>query len=50
MTWEISPEPDETERAAILAALAAEAAERPALSPWTEALLPAREPPEEPEQ
>jgi hypothetical protein len=39
---EISPEPDEAERAAILAALAAEAAEERAVSPWADALLPRR--------
>jgi hypothetical protein len=45
--WEISPEPDAAERAAILAVLAEEAEEeaRPP-SPWAEALLPAREAPE----
>src|SRR5262249_31884335 len=39
----IPPEPDETERRAILAALAAEEAEQPAVSEWAAALLPARE-------
>ena len=38
----ISPEPSEGERKAILAALAAEVAERER-SPWAEALLPERE-------
>jgi hypothetical protein len=47
MTWEISPEPDPAERAAILAALAAEEGEQSALSPWADALLPARDPPGE---
>jgi hypothetical protein len=40
---DISPEPDEDEREAILAALAADAATRPGASGWAEALLPARE-------
>jgi hypothetical protein len=40
---DITPEPSEDERTAILAALAAEAEERPALSAWAAALLPARE-------
>jgi hypothetical protein len=39
---QITPEPDEAERKAILAALAAEEAERSAASEWTEALLPQR--------
>jgi hypothetical protein len=39
---DITPEPDEDERAAILAALAAEAAAEPAPSGWADALLPAR--------
>jgi hypothetical protein len=38
----ITPEPSRDEREAILAALAAEEAERPAVSAWAEALLPAR--------
>jgi hypothetical protein len=42
MPLEITPEPDEAERKAILAALAAEDAEQPALSQWASALLPAR--------
>jgi hypothetical protein len=37
---EITPEPDEAERKAILAALAEEEADRPAESAWAEALLP----------
>ena len=37
---QITPEPDEAERRAILAALAAEEAERSAASEWAEALLP----------
>jgi hypothetical protein len=39
---EISPEPDEAEREAILAALAAEEEERQPLSPWVQELLPER--------
>jgi hypothetical protein len=39
---QITPEPDDAERGAILAALAAEEAERSAASEWTEALLPQR--------
>ena len=40
---DITPEPDEDEREAILAALAtADAAAQPAVSDWAEALLPAR--------
>ncbi|HKD94605.1 MAG TPA: hypothetical protein VKB43_07875 [Gaiellaceae bacterium] len=42
-TTHITPEPDEAERKAILAALAAEEAERPAVSAWATGLLPARE-------
>ena len=42
MPLEITPEPDEAERKAILAALAAEEAEQPAASEWAAALLPAR--------
>jgi hypothetical protein len=45
---QISPEPDEGERQAILAALAAEAAERPTASEWAAALLPARDGEEDP--
>jgi hypothetical protein len=37
----ITPEPDDAEREAILAALAAEEAERPTASAWATALLPA---------
>jgi hypothetical protein len=40
---EISPQPSEAERAAIVAALAAEEAERAALSPWADEALPQRE-------
>jgi hypothetical protein len=40
---QITPEPGEAERKAILAALAAEEAERPAISEWGAALLPDRE-------
>ena len=47
MPLEITPEPDEAERKAILAALAADEGERPAVS-WAAALLPARND-EEPE-
>ena len=43
MSFEIEPEPDELERRAILQALAAEEAERPAASEWAAALLPARD-------
>jgi len=43
MEHEIRPEPDEAERKAILAALAAEEAGQPALSQWAAAVLPARE-------
>jgi len=39
---QITPEPDEAEREAILAALAAEEMERPTASCWADALLPAR--------
>jgi hypothetical protein len=42
-SWLITPEPDEAERRAILAALAAEDAEQPAVSEWAAALLPGRE-------
>lgn len=47
MKYEISPEPSEAERAAILEALAAEEAVQDGLSPWTKALLPQREGEEE---
>jgi hypothetical protein len=40
---QITPEPDEAERNAILAALAAEEAERPAITEWVAAVLPDRE-------
>jgi hypothetical protein len=40
---EITPEPDEAERRAILAALADEDAEKPAESAWADALLPGRD-------
>jgi hypothetical protein len=43
MAVEITPEPDEAEREAILAALAAEARERPPSSQWAAALLPAHD-------
>jgi hypothetical protein len=42
MPLEITPEPDEAEREAILAALAAEQAEQRAASEWAAALLPVR--------
>jgi hypothetical protein len=45
---QITPEPDEGERRAILAALADEAAERRMVSEWAAALLPARDGEEEP--
>jgi hypothetical protein len=38
---EITPEPDEAERKAILAALAAKETERKTASAWADALLPA---------
>jgi len=44
---QITPEPDEAERKAILAALAAEEAEQRGASEWAAALRPARE--DEPE-
>jgi hypothetical protein len=46
-TTRITPEPASAERRAILAALAAEEDEHPAVSEWVAALLPARD--EEPE-
>ena len=39
---QITPEPDEAERKAILAALAVEETEQPPASEWNAALLPAR--------
>lgn len=48
MEFEITPEPDPTERAAILAALEAEEAAQAAGSRWAEALLPPREDAEDP--
>jgi hypothetical protein len=42
MGYQISPEPDEAERAAIVAALAADEAEQERLSPWVQAILPER--------
>lgn len=49
MEFEISPEPSPVERAAILAALEAEEAERAARSAWAEAALPQRYSADEPE-
>lgn len=43
MSVQITPEPDADERKAILAALAAEEGEQPAVSEWGAALLPARD-------
>jgi hypothetical protein len=43
MPVQITPEPDESERKAILAALAAEEAEEHGVSGWAAALLPARD-------
>jgi hypothetical protein len=40
---DITPEPGEDERKAILAALAADTATRPAVSEWASALLPSRD-------
>jgi hypothetical protein len=48
MEVEITPEPDERERKAILAALAAEEEDERATSEWAAALLPVRDS-EEPE-
>jgi hypothetical protein len=41
-SYEITPEPSEEERAAIVEALAAEESERRRASAWADALLPAR--------
>jgi len=41
-SYEITPEPSDEQRAAILAALAAEQDERRTGSSWSDALLPAR--------
>jgi hypothetical protein len=43
MSVQIVPEPDEDERKAILAALAAEEADRAVVSEWAAAVLPARD-------
>jgi hypothetical protein len=43
MEVQITPEPGEAERRAILAALTADGAEEHAVSEWAAALLPARE-------
>ena len=48
MSLEITPEPGEHERKAILAALAAEEAEQPGASEWAAALLPTRDDDPEP--
>jgi hypothetical protein len=48
MPLEITPEPNEAERKAILAGLAVDEGEQPAASEWAAALLPARND-EEPE-
>jgi hypothetical protein len=48
VNFEISPQPSDAERKAILAALQAEEAERERSSAWADALLPQREG-EEPE-
>jgi hypothetical protein len=45
---QITPEPDDAERGAILAALAAEEAEQPDAFEWAAALLPARDDDPEP--
>jgi len=46
--FDIAPEPDPDERAAILAALEAEEAAQPADTSWADALLPRRAEGEEP--
>ncbi|HZT84391.1 MAG TPA: hypothetical protein VE984_03085 [Gaiellaceae bacterium] len=43
MSLDITPEPDEAERQAIVEALAAEQAEHATASAWADALLPSRE-------
>ena len=43
MQLQITPKPEEAERKAILAALAAEKTEQPAVSEWAAVLLPARD-------
>jgi hypothetical protein len=43
VSFEITPEPDDAERRAILEALAAEKAEQPAASEWAASALPSRE-------
>lgn len=48
MNFEISPQPDDAERAAILAALEAEEAEQDGPSPWAKALLPQSQAEDEP--
>jgi hypothetical protein len=49
MDFEISPDPSDAERAAIIAALAAEESERRGPSPWAQTVLPERELEAEPE-
>jgi hypothetical protein len=46
MSLQITPEPDEAERQAILAALAAEEREQATVSEWASAALPVRDPDE----
>lgn len=48
MPVDITPEPEDAEHKAILAALAAEAAEQSGASEWAAALLPARDDDPEP--
>jgi hypothetical protein len=43
MSVQITPEPDDAERRAIVEALAAEEGKQPALSAWAAAALPSRE-------
>ncbi|MGH3009629.1 MAG: hypothetical protein ACRDLM_09550 [Gaiellaceae bacterium] len=49
MNLSISPQPDDAERAAILAALEAEEAEQAGRSEWAKAGLPQREAEDEPQ-
>ena len=48
VSYQITPEPGDAERRAILAALDAEAAERVPVSEWAAALLPERDDDDEP--